>query len=105
MARRPEGELSRGLVESLIEKLARLTESMEKAAVAEFIEIYRHPRRLVYINFVSGIVRGFGIAVGFTVVGSLFLMVLVRLARLNLPVIGEFIAQLVRIVQTEVGVP
>lgn len=105
MGRPPEAEVNRGLAETLVRQLARLAEAMEKAAVAEYVELYRRPHRLLWLSFVSGIVRGFGIAVGFTVVGSLFVMVLVRLARLNLPILGQFIAELVRIVQREVGVP
>ena len=53
------------------------------------------------INFFSGVARGFGIAVGFTVVSAVFLMILGRIARLNLPLVSEFVADIVRLVQLE----
>jgi len=95
--------LNRRLLERVLDKLAHLAAALEKASVAEFIELYRRPRRLLYLNFLSGLSRGFGIAVGFTVVGALFLYLLGQLAALNLPIIGEFVADIIRIVQGELA--
>lgn len=89
------------LSEALIHKLENAIASLEKASLAEFIELYRHPRRLLFINFLAGVTRGFGIAVGFTAVGAVFLFILGRLAALNLPIIGQFIADIARIVQVQ----
>jgi len=85
----------------MIEKMERTIEALDKAGVAEWVELFRHPRRLLVINFFSGVARGFGIAVGFTVVSALFLMILGRIARLNLPLVSEFVANIVRLVQLE----
>lgn len=96
-------ELSAGLLENILLKVEKLSLAMEKANMAEFIELYRNPWRLLYLNLLSGIVRGFGLAVGFTIVGALFLYLLGRIAALNLPVVGEFIAEIARIVQEELA--
>ncbi|NLM68853.1 MAG: hypothetical protein GX177_02495 [Firmicutes bacterium] len=96
-------DVNPGLIKTLIAKIEKLASAMEKASVAEYIELYRKPRRLVYLNFISGIARGFGLAVGFTAVGALFLYLLGRLAALNLPIVGEFIAEIARIVQEELS--
>ncbi len=96
-------EISAGLLETLLVKLEKLAAAVEKASVAEFIELYREPRRMLYLSFISGIVRGFGLAIGFTVVGALFLYLLGLVASWNLPVVGEFIAEIARIVQTELA--
>lgn len=95
--------ISSGLVQSLLLKIEELNESLEKASIAEYVELYRRPKRLLYLNFLAGIVRGFGIAIGFTVVGALFLYGLGKIAALNLPVVGEFIAEMTRIVQNELA--
>lgn len=96
-------EISSGLVETLIKKLDKLGSAMEKAYIAEYIELYQRPIRLMYLNFLGGVVRGFGIAVGFTAMGALFLYFLGRLASLNLPIVGEFVAEIARIVQEELA--
>lgn len=85
-------------------QVRRLAESLEKASIAEYLELYRNPYRLWSISFVSGIVRGFGMAVGFTLVSALFLLILAKLAALQLPLIGEYIAVIARIVQAELRV-
>ena len=85
----------------VLARLDELVAAMEKASVAEFIELYRRPLRLLSLNFIAGVFRGFGIAVGFTAVGAVFLYGLGRLATLNLPYIGNWVAEIVRIVQTE----
>ena len=90
-------DLNQGVVETLLRKINELIEGMEKAALAEHIELTDAPPPF-FLNFGPGLMRGFGIAVGFTVVGSVFLIALGRLASLNLPIIGRFIAEIVRIV-------
>ena len=47
----------------------------------------------------EGLARGMGMAVGFTLLGAVLVILLQRLAQQNLPVIGDFLAQIVTIVQ------
>jgi len=98
-------EPDRKILAQLVRKVSQLVSSIDKAAVAEYIELYRNPWRILYLNFLSGVMRGFGIAVGFSIVGALLLWGLGRLAALNLPIIGEFIAEIVRIVKSELSPP
>ncbi|NLJ85135.1 MAG: hypothetical protein GX322_01730 [Firmicutes bacterium] len=94
-------EINNKLMESLIRRLDELGEAMERASIAEYIELFRRPRRLLYLNFLAGVFRGFGIAVGFTAVGAIFLYLLGKIASLNLPLIGRFLAEIARIVEVE----
>ena len=48
----------------------------------------------------SGVARGIGFSIGFTVLGALLLYVLQHIALANLPIIGKFLAELVRIVES-----
>lgn len=88
---------------SLEEKLDKLAIYMEKMKLAEYVELLNNPFRLLYINFIAGIARGFGIAVGFTLLGALGFLILQKLVGLNLPLIGNFIAELVKYVQESKG--
>ncbi|NLA59047.1 MAG: hypothetical protein GX855_09140 [Firmicutes bacterium] len=94
-------EVSDKLLGVLLKKLNQLNEALEKASIAEYVELFRNPTRLMYFNFLAGISRGFGIAFGFTAVGAVFLYILGKAASLNLPVIGHFIAEIARIVEAE----
>lgn len=84
-------------------KIDELSLAMEKMKLAEYVELLNRPTRLFYINFFSGLARGFGMAVGFAILGALLIYTLQRLEVLNLPVIGGLIAELVRIVQTNLS--
>lgn len=86
------------MAKSLFRKIYELEGKLERANLAEFIQLLEKPSRLIFLNFLGGLARGFGIAIGLTVIASLFLILLTKLAELNLPVIGRFIADLVRIV-------
>lgn len=93
--------MKKGAIATLIRKLQDAIAAFEKANLAEFIELFNRPARMLYLNFLAGVARGFGVAVGLTLVSALFVAMIVYLARLNLPVIGEFIAEIARIVQNE----
>jgi len=76
----------------------RLPES-EKEAFAEFYLYLQDRRRLFRTNFLAGMMRGMGFAVGFSILGAVIVVVVQRLALDHLPVIGEFFAEVVRYVQ------
>ncbi|HHT91434.1 MAG TPA: hypothetical protein GXZ68_10775 [Firmicutes bacterium] len=96
--------MSSGLLQNLVIRTEELIQALEKASIAEYIELFKKPRRMLYLSFLSGIARGFGLAIGFTLVGAIFLYALGTLASLNLPIVGEFIAEIARIVQNELAV-
>lgn len=86
----------------LVKKMQQLITAIEKANLAEWIELYRSPWRLLLINFVAGVARGLGLAIGFTILGAIVIYLIRELALLNLPVIGKLIAEIVRMVQQEI---
>jgi len=91
------------LLQGLADRVARLAVNVEKMKLAEYVELLEHPWRLMYINFIAGIARGLGIAVGFAILGAVLLYILRSLVMLNLPLIGGFIAEIVRMVQLKLG--
>jgi len=96
-------ERERHILESLRDKIDELAINMEKMKLAEYVNLLNRPWRLLYINFISGLARGLGTAVGFAILGAIMLLVLQHLVRLNLPVIGGFIAEIVAIVQSRLA--
>jgi hypothetical protein len=91
------------LMQDLCNKIDDLSVQIEKLNLSEYIELFRNPRRLLYVNFLSGVARGFGMAVGFTLLGALVIYMLQRLMILRLPYIGDFIADIIKIVQKELA--
>ena len=93
--------MSDNIQHKLIAKIEELSRDMERFNLAEYINLLNDPRRFLFINFMGGVARGFGLALGFSLLGAFGLWVLQRLVVLNLPIIGDFIADLVKIVQTQ----
>ncbi|AYO32228.1 hypothetical protein D2962_06940 [Biomaibacter acetigenes] len=91
------------LMRHLYQKLDDLSVQIEKLNLTEYLELLRNPRRLLYVNFLGGVARGFGMAIGFTLLGALVIYILQRLVILRLPFIGDFIADIIRIVQKELA--
>ncbi|WP_069650195.1 DUF5665 domain-containing protein [Caloranaerobacter ferrireducens] len=83
----------------LEKKIHEIALQLEKAKIAEYVDILNNRRRLLYINFIGGLARGFGMAVGFTILGAFVIYLLQKMISWNLPLIGDFIADLVKIVQ------
>lgn len=86
--------------DEIMEKLEELSERIQRINVAEYIELVRSPRRMLFLNFISGLARGLGIAIGATVLGAIFLIVLLRIAQSNIPLIAEFVAKIIKIVES-----
>lgn len=84
--------------EELEKKLDEIALSLEKTKIFEYVDLINNRKRLLYINFIQGLARGFGMAVGFTLLGALIIYFLRQLIKLNLPIIGDFISEIVRIV-------
>ena len=84
---------------SLANKVETLSFQLQKPAIAEYVEYMRHPKKVIFMNFFAGIARGFGAVIGATVLVALFLYFLSFLISLNIPHIGKYIAELVKIVE------
>lgn len=80
-------------------QIDKMSELMEKMKIADYVELMQSPYRLLWLNFVGGLARGLGMAIGFTLLGAIVIYILQRAVLLNLPIIGNVIAQIVKIVQ------
>lgn len=70
----------------------------------EYCEYARYlysPRRMIMSNFVAGLARGIGMAVGFSLLGAFIVYLLQQFAYQNIPVIGDFIAKIIAAVEAK----
>ncbi|CED94569.1 MULTISPECIES: DUF5665 domain-containing protein [Romboutsia] len=82
-----------GLIRRYLERLILI---IERSRIRDYMMLTDSKRRLFLINFVAGLGKGFGQAIGFTVLAGLVLYLLSTWV--DLPVIGEYIAKLMNIV-------
>ena len=74
----------------------------ELRAVARMLAELTDRRRRLLNAFLSGVLRGIGMMLGFSVVGAALVWILQSVARANLPVISDFLAQVVTMVQLRI---
>lgn len=89
--------------EFLARQMEKLVRHLESLRIASYMELLERPAKLIFINFVAGLSRGLGIAVGATFIFAIMLELFRRLLMLNLPGIGGFIADIVHIVEMKNG--
>ncbi len=70
------------------EQMVRLSNLLERAKIAEYVRMSERPIRLLFLNFLIGLARGFGFLIGASVMVAFFLYLLGKLVQL--PYIGEY---------------
>lgn len=92
------------LDESQLQRLEQVTEEltrvMEKTRIAEYVQYLEHPFRLLWTNFLIGVARGLGSTIGLAVVLGVLFFFIQKLVLLNLPVISDFVADLITMIQS-----
>mgnify|MGYP001401658216 CR=1 FL=1 len=83
----------------LAEQMNRLANRLEALRIADYIEFLEKPRKLIYTNFIAGVFRGLGFAVGTTIVFATVVESLRRIVLINIPLINDYLVELVRIIE------
>ena len=81
-------------LDGLRHQVTLLAQTLEKMRLAEYIAYLNRPGRLLWFNFLVGLLRGLGTALGAGLLAGLGYYLLKRIVVLNLPVIGGLIAEL-----------
>ena len=87
------------LYKRIEKKIDRINEILRKANIIEISYILGNKKEILKRNFVAGISRGVGIGIGITIVTAIIVYLLKKLIMLNIPIIGDYIADIVSIVE------
>jgi len=80
-------------------KIDKINNILEKSNIIELSYVVGSKKEILKRNLIAGIARGVGIGIGVTVVTAIIILLLRRLIMLNIPVIGDYIADIVEIVE------
>jgi hypothetical protein len=92
-------DINKTEVKDLESRVERISLMLEKAKIGDYVTMMTKPKAMLINNFVAGLARGFGMAIGFTILGAVVVYLLRQSVFLNIPIIGSFIAEIVKIVQ------
>ena len=86
-------------IDVLNTSINKLIETFQKSNIEEWTYILGSKKEIIKRNFIAGIFRGVGIGIGVTIITAILVIILQRIVALNIPIIGEYIADIVEIVQ------
>lgn len=81
------------------QKIDKISKTLEKSNIIELSYVIGNKREILKRNLIAGIARGVGIGIGITIITAIIVYLLRRLITLNIPVIGDYIADIVEIVE------
>lgn len=72
----------------------RLIYILERINLSGYIEYLNNPKRLLWTNFIIGVARGIGYAIGFGLIGGLIVYIVIETGFMNSPNIREFLRKI-----------
>lgn len=91
--------LNKKIVLNTNKNLKKLNNLLEKNNINDLIYVLGNKKEIFKRNFLAGIFRGIGIGIGVTVITAILVYILQRIVRLNIPIIGEYIIDLLNIIE------
>lgn len=84
----------------ILEKsIEQLNKTLQEGNIAELSMLLGNKKEMLKRNLIAGIFRGVGIGIGVTIITAVLIILLQKIVALNIPVIGEYITDIVDIVQ------
>ena len=84
------------ILNTSIEKLSR---TLQEWNISDLTYILGSKKEIIRRNLLAGIFRGVGIGIGVTIITAILIIVLKNIVTLNIPIIGEYISDIVEIVE------
>ena len=74
-------------------------DTLEKGNLRDLIYLLGSKKEIIVRNLIAGVFRGVGIGIGVTLISAILIAFLQRIVKLNIPIIGEYVSDIVEIVQ------
>lgn len=84
----------------LDERVERIIDAAERMRLGEYVRYQSNRRARLRDAFWEGVLRGLGFMVGFSMLGALVVFILQALVRANIPLIGDYLARVVMLVES-----
>ena len=85
----------------LINKIDKINYILSKNEILDLMELLGNSKKFLFRNFLSGIIKGIGTGIGFTILTAIIIIILQRIVTLNIHVIGKYISDIVEIVKSK----
>lgn len=69
------------------------------AVLRDYLYYLSDTKRIIINNFLAGLFKGIGNAVGFFIIGAVIIYLISLLASRNLPIIGDFFEEIINLIK------
>ena len=80
-------------------KVHQLNYVLTKYNLIDLAELLGNRKEMLIRNILAGISKGIGIGIGVTIITAIIIYILQKIVKLNIPIIGEYIIDIVEIVE------
>ena len=89
------------MIRKFLKNVEKLNNSLENARIVELVELLECKRKIFFRNLLAGISKGLGFSIGFYLITAILIYILQYIVKLNIPIIGKYISDIVEIVQAK----
>ena len=82
------------------EKIKQMYDEFHRARLLEYVELVNSPKKLFWLNFLSGLAKGLGLTIGTAIVLTLLFKLTQHLIALNIPYLTVWISDWIGQVST-----
>lgn len=82
-----------------LRRIERMEQALERMRLDEYVAYVTDRRRMAWNSLLWGVCRGLGFTLGFSVLGALLAVLLRGVVADNIPVIGGFLAEVIRAIE------
>lgn len=83
-----------------LNNLEKVAAFLERSKLNSYVDMMGKPKRWLWMNLWGGVARGIGMAIGFTILGAVLFLILQQIVMLNLPIISNFFAEILDMVES-----
>ena len=91
--------IKKGKYNKLNESIEDLADTIEKGNIKDLAYMLGSKKEIIVRNLIAGIFRGVGIGIGVTLITAILIAILQKIVKLNIPIIGEYVSDIIDIVQ------
>ena len=84
------------------EQIQHLLDILERMQLGDYVEYVSNRKRMIANNVLYGICRGFGFTLGFSVLGTVIIVLMRSMVLENIPLIGGFLAEVIRAIEARI---
>ena len=85
--------------EKLMKNIDELNFVLTKNNLIDLAEILGNRKEMLIRNILAGLAKGIGIGIGFSILTAVLVIILQKIVTLNIPVIGDYITDIIEIVE------